>query len=34
MKIKDYEIFHCDAGWRTFSFLKIVTDDGLAGWSE
>src|SRR6202012_5665193 len=25
---------HPDAGWRTFSFLKITTDDGLIGWSE
>ena len=28
MKIKSYEIFRCDAGWRTFSFLKLVTDGG------
>ena len=34
MKIKSYEIFHCDAGWRTFSFLKLVTDGGIIGWSE
>src|SRR6267154_1975734 len=34
MKVKGYEIFKCDAGWRTFSFLKLVTDDGLIGWSE
>ena len=27
MKVKGYEVFKCDAGWRTFSFLKLVTDD-------
>lgn len=34
MKIKSYEIFECDAGWRTFSFLKLVADSGVVGWSE
>src|SRR5262245_14215840 len=34
MKVKGYEVFKCDAGWRTFSFLKIVTDSGPLGWSE
>ena len=34
MKIAKIEDLHCDAGWRTFSFLKISTDDGLSGWSE
>ena len=34
MKIKSYEIFCCDAGWRLFSFLKLVTDSGPVGWSE
>jgi galactonate dehydratase len=34
MKIDRIEDLHCDAGWRTFSFLKITTDDGLSGWSE
>ena len=34
MKIAHIDSLHCDAGWRTFSFLKITTDDGLAGWSE
>src|SRR5262245_37471313 len=34
MKIKSYETFRCDAGWRSFSFLKIVTDSGPTGWSE
>ena len=34
MKIVKIEDLHCDAGWRDFSFLKIVTDDGIVGWSE
>ena len=34
MKIAKVEDLHCDAGWRTFSFLKVTTDDGLVGWSE
>ncbi|MBN8900453.1 MAG: hypothetical protein BGO51_01965 [Rhodospirillales bacterium 69-11] len=34
MKIAKIEDLHADAGWRTFSFLKITTDDGLTGWSE
>src|SRR3954465_6000410 len=34
MKIVRIEDLHCDAGWRDFSFLKIVTDDGIVGWSE
>ena len=34
MKIAKIEDLHADAGWRTMSFLKITTDDGLVGWSE
>src|SRR6266446_5363453 len=34
MKIVKFEDLHCDAGWRTFSFLKVTTGDGLIGWSE
>jgi galactonate dehydratase len=34
LKIDKIEDLHCDAGWRTFSFLKVTTDDGLVGWSE
>ena len=34
MKVKGYEIFKCDAGWRTFSFLKLTTNSGPIGWSE
>lgn len=34
MKVKAYETFRVDAGWRTFSFLKITTDNDIVGWSE
>jgi galactonate dehydratase len=34
MRIAKIEDLHCDAGWRTWSFLKITTDDGVIGWSE
>ena len=34
MKIARFEHLHADAGWRIFSFLKVVTDDGLVGWAE
>ena len=34
MKIERVETFQADAGWRMFSFLKVTTDDGIAGWSE
>ena len=34
MKIAAMETMQADAGWRMFSFLKIVTDDGITGWSE
>ena len=34
MKIVKLEDFHVDAGWDTYSFLKITTDEGITGWSE
>lgn len=34
MKITAIEDLHCDAGWRVWSYLKIVTDEGVIGWSE
>jgi galactonate dehydratase len=34
MKLAKIEDLHCDAGWRTFSFLKLTTDDGLVGCAE
>lgn len=34
MKVKALEVFQCDAGWRPWTFVKIVTDSGFTGWSE
>ena len=34
MKIIGCETLHCDAGWRNFSFLKLLTNDGHIGISE
>ena len=34
MKIVQVETLQADAGWRMFSFLKVVTDQGIVGWSE
>lgn len=34
MKIAKFEQFHVDGGWDEYCFLKITTDDGLAGWAE
>lgn len=34
MQIVEVEPIVCDLGWRTISFLKISTDDGIVGWSE
>jgi len=34
MRIAKIEDLHCDAGWRTWSYLKFTTDDGVVGWSE
>lgn len=34
MKITGVETLQADAGWRMFSFLKVMTDEGIVGWSE
>ena len=34
MKIAELDVMQADAGWRNFSFIKIVTADGIVGWSE
>ncbi len=34
MKIARIASLHADAGWRTFDYLKVTTDDGLVGWAE
>src|ERR671935_1324624 len=32
--VTNVELLACDAGWRNYHFVKIVTEDGLVGWSE
>ncbi|MBO0691522.1 MAG: mandelate racemase/muconate lactonizing enzyme family protein [Acidimicrobiaceae bacterium] len=34
MRVVGFEPMMCDLGWRTITFLKITTDEGLVGWSE
>ena len=34
MKVTGLEVLRADAGWRNYYFLKLTTDDGVAGWSE
>jgi galactonate dehydratase len=34
MRLDGYEILHCDAGWRKFSFLRLHGDDGTTGIAE
>ena len=34
MKIAAVQTFHCDGGWRPWTFVKVETDDGLIGWGE
>ena len=34
MRIARVQTFHCDAGWRPWTFVKVETDDGLFGWGE
>ena len=33
-KVRSVELLACDAGWRNYHFVKITTEDGVAGWSE
>jgi L-alanine-DL-glutamate epimerase-like enolase superfamily enzyme len=33
-RIKSLETLSCDAGWRNYHFVKVVTEDGITGWSE
>ena len=32
--IRSVETLACDAGWRNYHFVKIMTEDGIVGWSE
>jgi L-alanine-DL-glutamate epimerase-like enolase superfamily enzyme len=34
VRIKSVDVFHVDAGWRVWSFVKIGTTSGITGWSE
>jgi len=34
MRIVGIEDLHADGGWRTFSYLKVTTDEGITGWAE
>jgi len=34
MRIVKLESLMADAGWRTACYLKVVTDEGIVGWSE
>jgi L-alanine-DL-glutamate epimerase-like enolase superfamily enzyme len=34
MRISRVQAFLCDAGWRPWTFVKVETDEGLAGWGE
>lgn len=34
MRIIDLKTFRADGAWRPLSFLKVLTDEGLAGWAE
>ena len=34
MRVTAVQTFRADGGWRPLSFLKLETDEGLAGWSE
>lgn len=34
MRITGCQVLHCNAGWRDFSFLKLLTDEGLTGIAE
>jgi len=34
VKIRSIETLSCDAGWRNYYFVKLITEDGIVGWSE
>jgi galactonate dehydratase len=34
VRVVGFETLTCEFGWRTISFLKLTTDDGIVGWSE
>ena len=34
MRVESIETLSCDAGWRNYHYVKLVTTDGVIGWSE
>jgi len=34
MRIARVQAFHCDGGWRPWTFVRVETDSGLVGWGE
>ena len=34
MQIASIETLSCDAGWRNYHFVKLMTESGITGWSE
>ena len=34
MKITDIEPIIVDAGWQSWIFVKVDTDEGIVGWGE
>ena len=34
MKVRSIETLHTDSGWRNYHFVKLITEDGVVGWSE
>jgi galactonate dehydratase len=34
VRVDGFKTLTCEFGWRTISFLKLTTDDGIVGWSE
>ena len=34
MRVGRVQTFHCDGGWRPWTFVRVETEDGLVGWGE
>ena len=34
MKVTHFDVFPVSAGWRTWVFVRLRTDNGLTGWGE
>jgi len=32
--IRSVETLSCDAGWRNYHFVKVMTEDGIVGWER